>query len=148
MEEVLTGETGETRSDLIARAAALIETLEQPVVEDPAMGLSPAELADCVVRAVSLPEIVALRPGLIPEFPVFSSTQTETHEEATAGIVDAIAMDSSGQVQTVIDWKSDVSPSTATLEHHCGQVRAYLEITGAKRGLVVLVTTGEVLPVK
>ncbi len=38
-------------------------------MDDPALGLAPAELAGCVVRALSLPEVVTLRPRLKPEIP-------------------------------------------------------------------------------
>ena len=97
IEEVLTGETAETIPDLFARAESLIRALGRPVADDPAQGLAPAELAGCVVRALSLPDIVALRPSLMPEFPVYASALTDTHEEATAGIADAIAFDSDGR---------------------------------------------------
>ena len=142
IEEVLTGETAERLPDIIERAETLIRALGLPVAYDPAQGLTPNELAGCVVRALSLPEIVALRPGLVPEFPVYGSTETDTHEEATAGIVDAIAFDAEGAPLVVIDWKSDVDPSPETLEHYRAQVRAYLDATGAKRGLVVCMTPG------
>ena len=142
IEEVLTGETAETLPDLAARAESLIRSLGLAVVADPAQGVAPNELASCVVRALSLPEVAALRPGLVPEFPVYGSTEIDAHEEATAGIVDAIAFNAGGAPQVVIDWKSDVDPSHETLEHYRAQVRAYLEVTGAERGLVVVVTTG------
>ena len=116
-------------------------------MDDPALGLVPAELADCVVRALSLPEVVALRPRLKPEFPVYRSTLIETHEEVTAGVADAIAFDPAGTPQVVIDWKSDVNPLQTTLDHYCDQVRAYLDVTGAERGLVVVATSGAVIPV-
>ena len=78
-------------------------------MDDPAQGLAPDELAACVVRALSLPEVAALRPGLVPELPVYGSIETEAHEEAAAGIVDAIACDEDGTPQVVIvvrreDW--------------------------------------------
>ena len=76
------------------------------------------------------------------EFPVYGSTETDTHEEATAGIVDAIAFDEDGAPQVVIDWKSDVAPSPETLEHYRAQVRAHLDMSGAERGMVVCVTSG------
>ena len=142
IEEVLTGETVETPPDLAARAEALIRALGLPATDDPAQGLAPAELAGCVLRALSLPEVAALRPGLVPELPVYASTETDTHEEATAGIVDAIAFDADGAPQVVIDWKSDVDPSPETLDHYRAQVRAYLDMTGAERGLVVCMTPG------
>ena len=147
IEEVLTGETAETEPALVARAEALIRAVGQPVAPDPALGLVPAELAACVLRALALPEIVALRPGLMPEFPVYASTLTEEQEEATAGIADAVAFGADGAPQVVVDWKSDVAPARETLEHYRAQVRAYLDMTQAERGLIVLATSGVVIPV-
>ena len=40
----------------------------------------------------------------------------------------------------VVDWKSDVNPDAQTLDHYRAQVRAYLDMTGAERGLIVLMT--------
>ena len=70
IEEVLTGETAETPPALAARAETLIRALGLPVMHNPAQGLAPAELAGCVVRTLSLPEVAALRPRLVPELPV------------------------------------------------------------------------------
>ena len=147
IEEVLTGETAETMTDLVARAESLIRSLGRQITEDPAMGLAPEELAGCVLRAFSIPEVVALRPSLKPEFPVYGSALTGMREEATAGIVDAIAFSPDGTPEVVIDWKSDVDPSPETLEHYRTQVRAYLDVTGAVRGLVIALTPGKVMPV-
>ena len=147
IEEVLTGETAETLPELRERAGDLIRTLDRPVTDDPADGLAPAELADCVVRALSLPEVASLRPGLVPEFAVYAATDTGAHEEAAAGIVDAIAFGADGKPEVVIDWKSDVAPSPETVAHYRAQVHAYLEMTGAARGLVVFMTSGAVDPV-
>jgi ATP-dependent exoDNAse (exonuclease V) beta subunit len=147
IEEVLTGETPETEPTLVARAEALIRAIGCPVANDPMQGLVPAELAACVSRALALPEITALRPGLLPEYAVYASTVTEEQEEATAGIADAIAFDRDGAPQVVVDWKSDVAPTPETLEHYRAQVRAYLDMTQAERGLIVLATSGVVIAV-
>ena len=147
IEEVLTGETEETMTALIARAKALIRALGRTVVDDPATGLAPEELAGCVVRALSLPEVAAIRPGLLPEFPVYASTVTETHEEVTAGIADAIAFGPDGAPRVVIDWKSDVDLAPDTIQHYRAQMRAYLDATGAERGLIVAVTSGTIISV-
>ena len=48
----------------------------------------------------------------------------------------------------VIDWKSDVQPTAETIEHYRAQVRAYLDMTGTERGLIVLVTSGQVITVE
>lgn len=147
MEEVLSGETAESRTSLMARAEALISASGHRIADDPARGLSPAELANCVVRTLSLPEIALLKPRLMPEFPVYASTMKDTQEEVTAGVADAIAFDSDGAPQVVVDWKSDVSLKPENLEHYCSQVRAYLDMTHAERGLVVAMTSGTVVPV-
>ena len=47
----------------------------------------------------------------------------------------------------MIDWKSDVQPTAETLNHYRAQVRAYLEMTGTDRSLIVLVTIGQVIAV-
>ena len=147
IEEVLTGETAEVQLELVARAETLIRALGLPVSDDSAQGLAPVEIAGCVLRALSLPQVTALRPGLVPEFTVYGSSEGDTHEEVTAGIVDAIVFGPDGTPEVVIDWKSDVDPSPETLEHYRAQVCAYLEMTGAERGLVVLVTNGMVVSV-
>jgi exodeoxyribonuclease-5 len=144
---VQTAAGDETDSALVTRAEALIRAIGQTAAHDPAQGLVPAELAACVHRALALPEILALRPGLLPEFPIYASHLTEKQEEATAGIADAIAFGADGAPQVVVDWKSDVAPAHETLEHYRAQVRAYLDSTQAERGLIVLVTSGVVIPV-
>ena len=116
--------------------------------KDAALGLNPAELAGCVVRTLSLPEIAAIRSSLVAEFPVYASTAAESGEEAVAGIADAIALDAQGRPRVVVDWKSDVDPSPETVKHYRAQVRAYLDMTGAERGLIVLTTSGRVVEIR
>jgi len=147
IEEILTGETEETISALTARAGVLIRALGRPIADDPALGLAPVELANCVVRVFELPEIVALRPSLKPEFPVYASTATGALELVSAGVVDAITFFPDGTPEVIVDWKSDVDPSVETIEHYRAQVRAYLDATKAEQGLIVLVSTGGVVQV-
>lgn len=147
MEEILTGEITDDTEAFAARAGQLIASLGKAPVADPASGLSPTELAGCVARTLALPQVVALRPRLLPEFPVYGITRAEDGQSATAGISDALALAESGAPEVVIDWKSDVDPSAATLDHYRAQVGGYLEITGARQGLIVLMTSGRVVPV-
>jgi len=147
LEEVLNGETPEAPSDLATRAEVLIRTLGRPVADDPAKGLTPRELSGCVARALALPEIAACRARLVPEVPVYGATSTGAEEQVTIGIADAIAFGAGGTPQMVIDWKSDVDPSPETLRHYRDQVRVYLDVTGAERGLIVALTSGTVTPV-
>ena len=147
IEEVLNGETPETLVDLAIRAEHLIHALGRPVADDPSKGLTPRELAGCVVRALALPEIAVCRAHLLPEVPVYGAASAGNEEQVTIGIADAIASDAQAAPRVVIDWKSDVDPSPETLRHYCDQVRAYLDVTGAERGLVVALTSGTVIPV-
>jgi exodeoxyribonuclease-5 len=147
MEEVLTGETQEAGVTLAQRAAELIRALGRSPVDDPATGLSVQELAACVIRTLALPDIAALRPGLLAEFPVYAAQAVDGVETATAGIADALTLTAEGRPAVVVDWKSDVSPAPGTLDHYRAQVRAYLDMTRAERGLIVLMTSGAVIPV-
>ncbi|MFK0209119.1 hypothetical protein, partial [Agrobacterium sp. NPDC090283] len=66
---------------------------------------------------------------------------------ATAGIADALTVNREGRPIVVVDWKSDVNPDQETLDHYRGQVHAYLEMTGAELGLIVLMTSATVIAV-
>ena len=39
-------------------------------------------------------------------------------------------------------------PDAKTVDHYRAQVRAYLDMTGAERGLIVFVTTGAVVAIE
>jgi len=145
-EEVLTGEASNDPTLLCQRAAALIAQIGGGYAAD-RRALSAAEIAGCVVRTLQLPEIIQLQPGLVAEFAVYGAQQEADAELVTAGIADAITFTADGKPHTIIDWKSDVAPSAATLQHYRAQVDNYLEITGARRGLIVLATSGQIIEV-
>lgn len=148
MEEVLTGETPEAEATLNDRAADLIRAFGKIPVADPATGLCAGELAGCVARSLALPDIAALRPELLAEFPVYALNGEGSELVATAGIADALTIGSDGRPVAVIDWKSDVNPNAQTLDHYRAQVSAYLDMTGADRGLIVLMTSGRIIEVQ
>ena len=100
-----------------------------------------------MARTLALPDITALRPGLLAEFPVYSAQAADGVETATAGIADALTIGEGGRPVVVVDWKSDVNPDAQTLDHYRAQVRAYLDMAGAERGLIVLMTRGTVIAV-
>lgn len=147
MEEVLTGETAANEGALESRAETLIRTLGAARAARPADGLATAELASCVLRTLALPEVAQLRAELLPEFSVYSSVNVGSQEEVTTGVADAVSFDHEGRLSLVVDWKSDVDATAETLHHYKRQVSAYLEATGAERGLVVMLTSGVVIPV-
>lgn len=147
MEEVLTGELGEAPEQLSARAGNLVRALGRVPADDAAVGLSPKELGECVTRTLAVAEVAALRASLLPEFPVYALREKDTSLIAMAGVADALTVGSDGHPVVVVDWKSDVAPDGATIEHYRAQVRAYLDMTGATRGLIVMMTTGKVIEV-
>ena len=147
IEEVLTGETDETFEQLETRACELLQQIGHEAVQDPASGISAAELSATVMRTLALTEIKKLRDRLFPEFPVYGCSNTGDGETLISGLVDAVAIDKTGAIDVVIDWKSDVAPDTATLDHYRQQIRDYCTQTNAKMALVVLMTTGQIIEV-
>jgi exodeoxyribonuclease-5 len=143
IEEVLTGETAEDVDTLQTRASELLGQLGLPDENDAADGLSSREMATAVRRTLQLQEIAELRPRLLPEFRVYAATSAGQKLLLTAGIADAIAHDR-GQIDTIVDWKSDVNPTPADIEAYREQVRDYLIATGAALGLIVFITSSRI----
>ncbi len=147
-EEALTGETADDVAALIGRAADLIKDLGSQAKPDATDGLSADEMGNTVAKTLALPEIAAIRARLLPELPVYGSGQEDGVELATFGIVDALCIGDDGKPELVIDWKSDVAPSRAASDHYRSQVRRYLQVTGIPRGLIVFVTSGNIVTVE
>ena len=144
LEEVLTGETPEDPAALDARARILLGELGTAEADNPENGPNAPELAATVVRALTIPEIAALRPRLLPEITVFSAEISGDRAIYVGGVVDALAPDPDGTVDVIIDWKSDVDPGPTQMELYRAQVRDYLSATSAKEALLVFVTTGKI----
>jgi exodeoxyribonuclease-5 len=104
-------------------------------------------LAATVLKTLALPKVVELRPRLLPELSVYASVASDTEEQVTVGIADAIALTPDGAVEVVVDWKSDVAPTAQTVDGYRDQVGTYIRATGARRGLIVLMTSGTVIEV-
>jgi len=67
---------------------------------------------------------------------------TETH--LLAGRADALAI-REGRIEVAIDWKSDINPTLNVRAAYGGQLRDYLEATGAERGAIVFLTPSDVV---
>ncbi|GEC15447.1 UvrD-helicase domain-containing protein [Nitrobacter winogradskyi] len=147
IEEILTGETEDTPEQVEVRAGELLKQLGLEAAQDPHGGVSPAELSATVMRTLALPEIKDLRHRLVAELPVFASSITGDGETLISGLADAVALDEHGAIDVVIDWKSDVAPDIAALDHYRQQIGDYRKQTKAKRALVVLMTSGKVIEV-
>ena len=148
MEEVLTRETAEDVAALKVRASTLLAQLGLDDLEDASIGPSSGELASTVHRTLQLSEIIELRPRLQPEFWVYQGNESGKTMTLTAGIADAVAIDDKGHIEVVVDWKSDVDPAPAQIEHYRAQVRDYLAATGASLGLIVFMTLVRIERVK
>ncbi|WP_174513164.1 UvrD-helicase domain-containing protein [Methylocella tundrae] len=145
IEEVLNLETADDAPALIARAKELLAQLTIAPSETAKNGISPDEIAATVVRTLNLPEIAEMRPRLVPELVVLASHQGDHREIIVSGITDAVAYDSEGQIEAIIDWKSDVEVDAARLASYRGQIECYRQETGAKRAFLVLMTQGKVM---
>lgn len=148
MEEILLEETEDDESDIRKRAAKLLRQLEERDCSDASKGPSSQEIASTIRRTLQLPLVTKYREILQPELGVFG-LRTDENGKCTAvtGIVDAIAEEKNGKLEAIIDWKSDVAALPQTRRHHEAQVREYLSITGAVRGFVVYMTSGDVIEV-
>jgi hypothetical protein len=145
MEEVLTGETSAATAELHRRAAELMAQLGLEPVSDPSIGIAPTELAGTVERTLALSEVARLRKRLVPEHSIFGHENTATGEILVAGVADAVVLDGQGDIEIVVDWKSDVAPNQSTITHYFTQIEEYRRNTCAKRGLLVLMTPGRVI---
>lgn len=147
-EEVLTGETAEQAEALETRARALLVQLGAAEAAQPEEGPNPAEMAATVLRTLALPDIAACRDRLVPELTVFSAQTNPDRTIYVGGVVDALACQSDGSIELIIDWKTDVLPSAQQIELYRDQIRDYLDATGAPEGLLVFVTTSQVIRVR
>ncbi|BCB22431.1 UvrD-helicase domain-containing protein [Bosea sp. ANAM02] len=142
-EEILTGEVAEEAVALEARARELLVELGTTEAVSAEEGFVASEMAGAVLRALQLPEILAVRDRLVPECHVYAFASDGSVDTVTYGIADAIAFDGA-RPTLVIDWKSDVNPDAATILAYRGQVGDYLKATGVPVGLIVFPTTGRV----
>ena len=113
MEEVLTGETTDDVPRLIGRAAELLSHLNVSPALDAKSGLVPTELAGTITKTLRIPEIAALRPRLVPEHTIYGWQMTTKGEVLVSGIADAVVVNSAGQIEVIVDWKSDVVMNVA-----------------------------------
>jgi ATP-dependent exoDNAse (exonuclease V) beta subunit len=140
LEELVTGEADADHASLRQRAVTLLGQLPT----DPGRRPDPEEIAATALRAWSLPQVAGLRERLVAEMDVAGHEQVDDATVLYAGVADAVALDETGLPTDVIDWKSDVNPSPAVLERYREQLRAYLRLTGAPTGWLVLATRGRV----
>jgi ATP-dependent exoDNAse (exonuclease V) beta subunit len=152
LQEVLAGELEETPRALGRRAGELLARLgfAPDGVDD---RLRPDALAADVRRGLAVADVAAHRERLVPEVPVYALEPTEDgpaegrrgeHAVVTVGIADAVAFADDGAVELVVDWKSDARPSAAHGPGYERQLRHYLRVLGAPRGVLVFLSTGEV----
>ena len=84
---------------------------------------------------------------MVPEYPLYMVRDDAEATGAITGIVDAGVPGNDGTPAVIIDRKSDISPSAAMMLHYQAQVRAYMNMTGAGQGLIVMATSGVAITV-
>jgi ATP-dependent exoDNAse (exonuclease V) beta subunit len=142
MEEVLTGELRDDSESIEARAGALLNAFPLDIDKpDGATRPDVSEMTSTLIRTLALPEIVEMRPSLVPEWPVYGMVPDAETSTAVSGRIDAIAFED-GRPATVLDWKSDVAPTDQDVQLHAMQIGDYLRATGATRGALVYMTQG------
>ncbi len=142
MEEALTGELRDDVSVIAARTRVLMDELVIDA-EDSARIPDAEEIAATAWWTLQLPEVAALRPHLVSEWPVYAMLANQSQPTALAGRIDAIAREG-GQPSVVLDWKSDVAPTEQDMRDHARQLSDYLDVIGALRGALVYMTSGAV----
>jgi CRISPR-associated exonuclease Cas4 len=143
MEEVLNGELADDTISLRARAQQLLGELSLALTRDAEITPDPVELAQTITKTLALPEITAVRPRLVPEFPIRGFVTSI--DAAVSGRADAVEL-VDGRVQTVIDWKSDVAPTEDAIATHAEQLGLYAAAIKASRSLLVYMSLGLVRP--
>jgi hypothetical protein len=58
---------------------------------------------------------------------VFGHRTTADGEVLVSGVADAIALDSDGGIEAVIDWKSDVKPNLQVINYYRNQIGQYCQ---------------------
>jgi hypothetical protein len=107
----------------------------------------PQEIAETVLRTVATPIVTKYFGQLVPEFSCWGGNQELGTFVGFAGITDAVALSENGEAEFVIDWKSDVAPSSMIQQKHAAQVRDYLNIMGIPQGAVIYMSSGKVVEV-
>ena len=110
LEEVLTGETAE-------HADAPVQARRRTAPANRARGLAPARRAR-PHRFCARSRFAKSRPsgpGSCRKIALYASRLDEANLSLTTGIADAVALDDTGRIAVVIDWKSDHSPVEDTL---------------------------------
>jgi hypothetical protein len=79
---------------------------------------------------------------------VFSAQADNDRTIYVGGVADAVAYQPTGAIDLVVDRKTDVSPSVQQIDLYREQMRDYLAATGAPEGLLVFVTTGQLVRVQ
>ena len=79
---------------------------------------------------------------------VFSAEDDDRSTTYVGGVADAVAYQPAGAIDLVIDWKTDVNPTAQQVQLYREQLRDYLTATGAPEGLLVFVTSGQLVRVK
>lgn len=146
MEEILTGELKDNEPEVENRARELIQQMIA-FKEDEIKDMDARVMAKEIMQTLALPQIASIRHRLVPEVATSSSYENDKIEGVTFGIMDAADISDRGEIETVIDWKSDRSPTAAIIEFYRDQMSDYMKMNSAKRGLIVFMASGKIIDI-
>ncbi|MTH95403.1 exodeoxyribonuclease V subunit beta [Roseibium sp. RKSG952] len=144
IEEVITCETSLDPVELHARSGIVCRQYVERQREASDIVLDAAEIAQTVSRAFSIPEVKRLEGRLYAELSMGDACVSPEGERVRFGRADCGWVDDGGFMEGVIDWKSDIAPTKSSRAAYREQLRAYMDMSGTSRGMIVYVTTGEV----
>lgn len=139
-EEVISGELTANLEALAVRAGKLLTQLRSQLPGQEIEFPDPAQAATLIRDTLAIEDVATLLPFLEAEVPVWNADGAIL----LAGRVDALIV-REARVLGVLDWKSDVNPSPKVKSDYLSQLGEYVAATGAIAGLVVFVTTGELI---
>lgn len=146
IEEILTGELEE---DVIAisERSEVLSTQLMSSTGAKLDGLDHLNLANEICATLSLPDIQQIRERLVPEVTTMNAYDYDDYEIVENGIMDAVALNETGDIDIVVDWKSDRHADEATISQYIKQVKKYMKINGAERGAIVFTASRKIVHV-
>ncbi len=79
------------------------------------------------------------------EYPIETTIRIKSEEYTIKGRIDLVRVDDKGNIVEIVEIKTAKTlPENAPLEHHVMQVKAYMKLTRAHKGLIVYITPDRV----
>lgn len=141
IEEVILGDLPASEAAIRDRAEVLIEQLVSLALGEPVDVPDALEMARTIASTFKIPDVATMLPHLAPEVAIW---RDDGSGELLTGRADALVVVGE-EVVGVVDWKSDVASRSDQKSRYTTQVSDYVRAAGALAGVIVFVTTGEMV---